>query len=85
MSAQLTILSKGIYSGKDRQIVIDPNRSFGKPIVNIEGVPAKFLFEAYNVEKIKWKNKIKRKTIIIIFSWIWECIKRINEYKQSRE
>jgi len=53
MSAQLTILSKGIYSGKDRQIVIDPNRSFGKPIVNIEGVPAKFLFEAYNVEKIK--------------------------------
>ena len=37
--------------GKNRQIVIDPSRSFGKPIVNNEGVQVEVLFRAYNTEK----------------------------------
>ena len=37
--------------GKNRQVVIDPNRSFGKPIVNKEGVLVEILFQAYKTEK----------------------------------
>jgi uncharacterized protein (DUF433 family) len=36
--------------GKDRQVVLDPNRSFGKPIVNREGVPVMTLVNAYKAE-----------------------------------
>ena len=37
--------------GKNRQVVIDPNRSFGKPIVNKEGVLVEILFQKYKTEK----------------------------------
>lgn len=36
--------------GRSRQVVIDPNRSFGQPIVSGEGVPTAILFRAYRVE-----------------------------------
>lgn len=36
--------------GKDRQVVLDPERSFGAPIVNKEGVPTRVLFNGYLAE-----------------------------------
>lgn len=36
--------------GKDHQVVIDPTRSFGKPIVDREGVPVEVLYNAFKVE-----------------------------------
>lgn len=37
--------------GKERQVVLDPERSFGKPIVAREGIPTSILASAYRAEK----------------------------------
>jgi uncharacterized protein (DUF433 family) len=37
--------------GKRRRIVVDPERSFGQPIVNKEGVPTVVLARAFQVER----------------------------------
>lgn len=37
--------------GKDRLVVLDPNRNFGRPIVDREGVPVESLANAYKAEK----------------------------------
>jgi uncharacterized protein (DUF433 family) len=37
--------------GHDRKVVLDPKRSFGKPIVKKEGVATSVLAEAYRIER----------------------------------
>ena len=37
--------------GKKRRILVDPQRSFGQPIVSREGVPTAILARAFNVER----------------------------------
>lgn len=37
--------------GSRRKVVLDPARSFGKPIVSIEGIPTAILAEAFRAEK----------------------------------
>jgi uncharacterized protein (DUF433 family)/DNA-binding transcriptional MerR regulator len=37
--------------GQNRSVVLDPERSFGRPIVATEGVPTEVLASAYSVEK----------------------------------
>jgi uncharacterized protein (DUF433 family) len=37
--------------GERRRVVLDPNRSFGQPIVSVEGVPTAILAKAFEVEK----------------------------------
>jgi len=37
--------------GKKKNVVIDPTRLFGTPIVDIEGIPTKILMRAYQSEK----------------------------------
>jgi len=37
--------------GKNRQVVIDPNRNFGKPVINKEGVSVDVIGKAFKTEK----------------------------------
>jgi len=37
--------------GDSRSVVVDPERAFGAPIVNAEGVPTQVLYNAYNAEQ----------------------------------
>lgn len=63
--------------GKDRQIVLDPHRSFGKPIVNKEGVTAEVLFNAYKAE-----DSIER--VVSWFEVSNESVKDAVEYYQQK-
>lgn len=43
--------------GREREVVIDPERSFGQPVVNKEGVPTAVLARAYRTDKSLGKIK----------------------------
>jgi hypothetical protein len=47
--------------GKKRLVVIDPERSFGQPIVSTEGVPTAVLYKAYVAESVRTRNGKKGK------------------------
>lgn len=42
--------------GRKRLVVIDPERSFGQPIVSMEGVPTAVLYKAYVAESVSARN-----------------------------
>jgi hypothetical protein len=47
--------------GRKRLVVIDPERSFGQPIVSTEGVPTAVLYKAYIAESVSARNGKKGK------------------------
>jgi uncharacterized protein (DUF433 family) len=53
--------------GKDRSIVLDPSRSFGKPIVDPEGVPTRALYLAFlageSRERIAWWYEVRHEAV----------------------
>jgi uncharacterized protein (DUF433 family) len=59
--------ARWLHEAGHRRIVIDPHRSFGKPILAKEGVPTGVLFDAWqaagSIERVAWQFELAKTSV----------------------